>query len=537
MLKRLISLGLSALMIMMLGVTAFAYDEAYYNPYYYEDSPYDTPPPTQGGGFTSTPQQGGGTTNPDGSWGNHWNENNEVESRQLDTPQVSVNSNVEVGETLFITWNSIENADYYTIQSWTTDEYFDDITSTSYSLSFDNPGTYAISVYARSYDRDTFPQSEPYAFNINVTSSESYTRPEETTTTPVASINDLHNSAYNKASAYGGIKVYVNGSKLYMDVAPEIMNGRTMVPLRAIFEALGATVHWDGSTSTVTAYRDSDNVELQLGSYTLYINNGRKSIDQPAYISGGRTLVPVRAISEAFNCDVQWYQDKKVVSIVANEEHYRALVPSEDATNNSTIEVSGEGNGYVTYDNGRETKVFLQNQGPWANMKVENGTDVKTDCCGLLSLKNAIYYLYDNQEEYNIPVRTLVDFCDENGFMTKGLGWGYYSAFAKSYPEYGFAVKQNNELELAKKCLLNDGVVIVSTTNINNNKGHLMVIVDYNQYTDEYLILDSYPTSSRFNSEAASWQKMSLRTEKAGTYLLSPASNLYAKQFWCITKK
>ena len=51
--------------------------------------------------------------------------------------------------------------------------------------------------------------------------------------------------------------------------------------------------------------------------YYLYTSNGIKSLDQPGYIAGGRTLVPVRAISEAFNCDVEWYQDKQLVSIVS----------------------------------------------------------------------------------------------------------------------------------------------------------------------------------------------------------------------------
>ncbi len=106
------------------------------------------------------------------------------------------------------------------------------------------------------------------------------------------------------------IKVTLNGAEV--DVAsygqpPVIENGRTLVPLRAIFEALGATVDWDQATKTVTSSMGSTNIELTIGADTMYVNGDAKALDVPGKITdAGRTLVPVRAVAEAYGVDVQW---------------------------------------------------------------------------------------------------------------------------------------------------------------------------------------------------------------------------------------
>lgn len=111
------------------------------------------------------------------------------------------------------------------------------------------------------------------------------------------------------------ISVRVDGIRLIFDQPPVAESGRTLVPVRAIFEALGATVEWDGDTQTVTSRRDSDVVSLKLGSKRMYVNNTEKTLDVPAKALNGRTLVPVRAISEAFGCDVIWDGNTRTVFI------------------------------------------------------------------------------------------------------------------------------------------------------------------------------------------------------------------------------
>ena len=88
-------------------------------------------------------------------------------------------------------------------------------------------------------------------------------------------------------------KVILDGNQLSFDVSPTIENGRTLVPLRAIFEALGADVNWDGVTQTVTATNGNAWIELQIGATTVYKNGSPVSLDVPAKIINNRTLVPL----------------------------------------------------------------------------------------------------------------------------------------------------------------------------------------------------------------------------------------------------
>ncbi len=109
------------------------------------------------------------------------------------------------------------------------------------------------------------------------------------------------------ASADSGITVKLNGKALAFDVQPQIINGRTMVPMRTIFEELGATVEWDQETQTVTSARDDVTVKLTIGIPNIRINQQNPiELDTAPCIIDGRTLVPVRAISEAFHMNVEW---------------------------------------------------------------------------------------------------------------------------------------------------------------------------------------------------------------------------------------
>lgn len=96
---------------------------------------------------------------------------------------------------------------------------------------------------------------------------------------------------------------------------PVITNDRTMVPFRAVSEALGAEVGWDDPTRTVTASLDGTNVSLVIGQSFITVNGQQKAIDSPSYISNDRTLVPFRAIAEAFGKTVTWNGNSRTVII------------------------------------------------------------------------------------------------------------------------------------------------------------------------------------------------------------------------------
>lgn len=111
------------------------------------------------------------------------------------------------------------------------------------------------------------------------------------------------------------VKVYLDGNMLGFDQSPIIEDGRTLAPLRAIFEALGADVDWDNQTRTVTAQKEQLKIDLQIGSKEAYVNNQPVELDVPGRIINDRTLVPLRFISEALGAKVDWDGSARTVWI------------------------------------------------------------------------------------------------------------------------------------------------------------------------------------------------------------------------------
>ena len=105
------------------------------------------------------------------------------------------------------------------------------------------------------------------------------------------------------------VTVVFNGEELEFDVAPQIFNGRTLVPLRAIFEKVGALVEWDDATNTVTATKGDTVVILTIDSIYPTINGEIVELDQPGIIVNNRTLAPLRFVAEAFGGEVEWDPD------------------------------------------------------------------------------------------------------------------------------------------------------------------------------------------------------------------------------------
>ncbi|GBF32636.1 chitinase [Desulfocucumis palustris] len=114
----------------------------------------------------------------------------------------------------------------------------------------------------------------------------------------------------------GTPKVVLDGNAINFDVPPTIEEGRTLVPLRAIFEALGANVGWDGATQTVTATKGQVAITLVIGG-KAYKNNTEVILDVPAKVVNGRTLVPLRFVSEALGAGVDWDGNTETVAITS----------------------------------------------------------------------------------------------------------------------------------------------------------------------------------------------------------------------------
>ena len=121
------------------------------------------------------------------------------------------------------------------------------------------------------------------------------------------------------AMASDDIKVVLNGKTLSFDVPPQIINERTMVPIRAIFEALGASVDWNQETQTATAIQGNNEIIVQMNNSIInYKTNGVSdsyTCDVLPQIVSDRILVPVRAIAEVSGCKVDWNGESQTVII------------------------------------------------------------------------------------------------------------------------------------------------------------------------------------------------------------------------------
>lgn len=115
------------------------------------------------------------------------------------------------------------------------------------------------------------------------------------------------------------ISVYIDNEKLSFDVPPIIIDGRTLVPMRALFEALGATVLWDEEEQTATGSADGVSIIIPIGRREIKRNRLAYEIDVPAQVINDRTMIPLRVVSEAFGMNVDY--DEQTQTIRLTDSH------------------------------------------------------------------------------------------------------------------------------------------------------------------------------------------------------------------------
>jgi hypothetical protein len=118
------------------------------------------------------------------------------------------------------------------------------------------------------------------------------------------------------AMAQTDIPVTVNGEPVHFNGQGPIMSGsRVLVPLRGVLERMGATVRWDPDNQTVSANKSGSDVKLHIGENTASVNGQPVTLDVPAQIINGSTMVPLRFIGEALGENVQWDAQQQMVAI------------------------------------------------------------------------------------------------------------------------------------------------------------------------------------------------------------------------------
>ncbi len=108
----------------------------------------------------------------------------------------------------------------------------------------------------------------------------------------------------NPVASAGGKPQYIDPAN--PAVAPIVENDRTLIPIRFIAESLGATVSWNDATQTATLVKDDTNVSIKIGENKITVNGSSIPLDVPAQLKNERTLLPLRAVSDAFGKNVHW---------------------------------------------------------------------------------------------------------------------------------------------------------------------------------------------------------------------------------------
>ncbi|XEC93699.1 stalk domain-containing protein [Paenibacillus tarimensis] len=141
------------------------------------------------------------------------------------------------------------------------------------------------------------------------------------------------------------IQVYVDGEKLKLDPAPVQEKGTTLVPMRPIFQALGAQLTWEQQSKTVIAKQGYTTITLQVGAKQAVVNSKSVPLDVPAKLVQGTTMVPLRFVGEALGAKVKWNQKARTVELTSAEaqleEYWNSLPEAPEREPLTAVEIAG----------------------------------------------------------------------------------------------------------------------------------------------------------------------------------------------------
>ena len=228
--------------------------------------------------------------------------------------------------------------------------------------------------------------------------------------------------------------VYINGSEIvFSDQKAIIKDDRTLVPARGVFEALGATVEWDDAERKVTIDSEDNikhivltinNAEMEVYTFTsvLHADKSVATLDVPPQIQNDRTLIPLRAISEALNTTVDWDQEKYRVDITSgtqSEENSAVFTLSSEATEakaGDTVDLIVNLNGMGQYANAWVTACSVGLKYDKVNFELVSSTLLSKDGEDLSSSIHA-----DNTEYGDDILKTAhVTIDDQNAVVGSG---------------------------------------------------------------------------------------------------------------------
>ncbi len=174
------------------------------------------------------------------------------------------------------------------------------------------------------------------------------------------------------------IKIMIDNVQLQLQVKPIVVEGRTLVPLRAIFEALGADLQWNGADQSITATRGDVKIWLQIGSNKAIKNGMQVLLDVSPMIVSGRTLVPLRFVSESLGAGVYWEEATRSVNITTAQSPQATPAKIHEIINSTYLEIYRltAGENMTPADAALKQKLYLMQQPEVADIVNETNNDL-----------------------------------------------------------------------------------------------------------------------------------------------------------------
>ena len=116
------------------------------------------------------------------------------------------------------------------------------------------------------------------------------------------------------------VEIIINQETVTLDTYPRLIEERTLVPARFIFEPLGAEMEWDEEEEIASGIMDGTRVDIPIGSSTAYIDEEEDELEVSAQIFDDRTFIPLRFAGEAFGADVTWDDDERTITVIGPDE-------------------------------------------------------------------------------------------------------------------------------------------------------------------------------------------------------------------------
>ena len=215
------------------------------------------------------------------------------------------------------------------------------------------------------------------------------------------------------------IQVCLNGSPITFNVPPIQQENRTLVPMRDIFDALDADIVWEQSVQRVTAAKGEDILTLQIGNPVMQKNGEEMLLDIPPCLIAGQTMVPLRAVAEAFGLEVWWLEDTQTVALEAYSNQMsvgrysiRRLTEPSAAEGDSLFSAQ---NGMIRFEQYGKYGFVNALTGSVIPAKYDSANDFADNGLAIVQ-KDGYYGVIDQNEQTVIPFEyTTISRFDENG--------------------------------------------------------------------------------------------------------------------------